>query len=93
MNEPETKSDFDDGVTKTNVEKEDWTGNLKYPKTNVECVNSHVFYAHGKFSGRLIALISHTPCPVCGQYQLRRISSEPEVQTLAESDKGKIDDL
>lgn len=57
------------------TEDEDWAGCEKFPQSEVECVNRHQYRSYAKFSGRIIGFIAKTACPVCGTFDLRRISS------------------
>lgn len=75
-------------ITKEEVAAEDWSWAHMYPKTLVECASGHGFMANSKFSGRLIAIISRDPCPVCGTHELIRVSSGREAQTLTNKDVG-----
>lgn len=80
---------MNDPITKIDIDAENWDECLKYPLCVVECDKGHVFHAHSKFSGRLVAIVSRTPCPVCGSYQLGRVSSGRESQTITKT--GDLD--
>lgn len=78
--------------TAEQIALENWKAIEPYPKHNVECTNGHAFVSHAKFSGALIAIVSKSPCPVCGEYELRR-SSTSSRESIQYGDTGSVEDL
>lgn len=60
----------------------DWTSHDLYPKEDVTCIMGHDYETHSRFSGKLVAIISRIPCPVCGQYELKTARGKPEFMSL-----------
>jgi len=78
-------------LAKADIDAEDWEPSLSYPENEVECMQGHRFLSHSKFSGRLVAIVSRNPCPVCRGYMLRASHGVPERQSLTRKDVGDID--
>jgi hypothetical protein len=58
-------------LTADDVKDEDWSEHSGYPKSRVVCDDGHQFMSRTKFSGWHVAIISETPCPVCGTHSVK----------------------
>lgn len=81
-----------DYLTAEDAAGEDWTLMAAFSELRVECLAGHAFVSHAKFSGRLVAIVSRSPCPECGNHSLRGVYGQRESQTLTSKDVGDAEE-